>query len=525
MPKPNRQTIHNRQQEKRKEVLQAALEDAVYQELVWLRRNVVGKLHRFKLQKAAPGDLEKAEWKEDEHPRAADGKFGDKSAGSGGTKGDGGGTAGDSGGTAGGGDKAKDKPKEEKAEKPAEKPKAKLTFTPNTFITPYQEDSANVVYESAKHELLMQMINNKYDSKDTLKASIILNNSLTFDNTFNMMDDKDDFWVKIFGDSEAVKEWKDKVDAHAQSVKPKDKPKNKVEGDWGEIEIPKTLEVSKPLEIDEDMIDPSSVKDNKSLDTYLQRTNKYMNKELVKGTSWVTNNADVDNPDELGRFKKEIVDEIAERTGIKKDSVNKFIQSWAGTSNDSNINSLTIQKRAAELFGTKLSDWQQGKYNDAVGEGKPADWSDADIDKMLTAMYQHTQEQFKAAGITSVKMVRGIEYKGRKRDYVSDKAAWEAEIINKPFRDHIEQTWKAKEELTITGNVLESWSSRYDIAHGFCMNNGYAIAMDVPVSRIIGSARTGFGCLPEHEFVVLGGIEDSVNVVYHHSEYDLFSEH
>ena len=62
---PKRQTVHNRQQEKRKEVLQAALEAAVYQELVWLRRNVIGKLHRLRLQKAVPGDLAKAEWEED----------------------------------------------------------------------------------------------------------------------------------------------------------------------------------------------------------------------------------------------------------------------------------------------------------------------------------------------------------------------------------------------------------------------------------------------------------------------------
>lgn len=53
---------------------------------------------------------------------------------------------------------------------------------------------------------------------------------------------------------------------------------------------------------------------------------------------------------------------------------------------------------------------------------------------------------------------------------------------------------------------LTSWSADRTIAEEFASTTpgSFLYAIEVPVSWVIGSARTGFGCLHEFEFVLLG---------------------
>jgi len=50
------------------------------------------------------------------------------------------------------------------------------------------------------------------------------------------------------------------------------------------------------------------------------------------------------------------------------------------------------------------------------------------------------------------------------------------------------------------GNAMESWSYTTKTAKNF----GSVLAIRVPLKNIIATARSGFGCLNEQEFVLLG---------------------
>ena len=47
-----------------------------------------------------------------------------------------------------------------------------------------------------------------------------------------------------------------------------------------------------------------------------------------------------------------------------------------------------------------------------------------------------------------------------------------------------------------------------EFADGGYVNNAQNVmlSMEVPVNRIVGTSRTGFGCLTEGEFVILGSV-------------------
>jgi len=217
-------------------------------------------------------------------------------------------------------------------------------------------------------------------------------------------------------------------------------------------------------------------------------------------------------------LKNNAVDEISKEADIPKEVVNRLVEQWMFSSNDTRIASLLIQKNAAELFGISLSDFQKDKLFEAMGRYKDLlsikgtspellrDWdkltwdqklehvsefdagwlnanaykntvpvaSDEDTKKFLKCVYDRTQESFKKMGVTEVLLARGCDLSQQKKvgtDYI-----WE-------------------------GNTMESWSSNSKIAGAF--GNAVAYA-SVPVDRIISSCVTGFGCFSEHEFVVLG---------------------
>jgi hypothetical protein len=59
---------------------------------------------------------------------------------------------------------------------------------------------------------------------------------------------------------------------------------------------------------------------------------------------------------------------------------------------------------------------------------------------------------------------------------------------------------------------ISSWSASYDTAAGSfagaAETGGVIMTAQVPASQILSTPRTGFGCLNEHEFTVLGNVND-----------------
>lgn len=105
--------------------------------------------------------------------------------------------------------------------------------------------------------------------------------------------------------------------------------------------------------------------------------------------------------------------------------------------------------------------------------------------QLLRTMYENTQKYFKDKGITEVVMYRGVSLPIGKRPNLGEAAR-------------------------VRGNALESWSGDPKVARNF----GHAVfAMKIPVERILSTPMTGFGCLNEYEYVILGGVEDECMVV------------
>lgn len=71
-----------------------------------------------------------------------------------------------------------------------------------------------------------------------------------------------------------------------------------------------------------------------------------------------------DDEDVEGEFKHKVVTELAKAMGWENYKANAFIHSWANTANDHSMTSLEIQKAAAEVFDTQLSDWQKEKVEE-----------------------------------------------------------------------------------------------------------------------------------------------------------------
>jgi hypothetical protein len=194
--------------------------------------------------------------------------------------------------------------------------------------------------------------------------------------------------------------------------------------------------------------------------------------------------------------------------------VRTAIDQWAGTSADMNEWAIAMQRAAAEKYGMReavqlLEDGVlHSGYQTSIA---PRIWKDAErilqknrswFNHFLDAMYEHTQEEFARQGITEVTLFRGM---GRHALPGGDLPAWITTGTKAPGSD------------TFVGSMLEeglrplsSFSASYNTAQRF--SSGITIGTRVPVQYVVGTARTGFGCLTEQEFVVLGNVQGRATV-------------
>lgn len=181
--------------------------------------------------------------------------------------------------------------------------------------------------------------------------------------------------------------------------------------------------------------------------------------------------------------KIDIMNKLSEKSQLNTDVTRSMVSTWANTSADSDIDALKMQESAAKILGREPSDYVKkklaGKYM-----GTP-DYTDDERERFLRAMYEHTQDQFAKAGLKPTDTVR--VYRG---------------VTDIPEL----QGAKHGDEVNITQNPMTSWSLSRNLARGFSsgsLQSGSGIlTMDVPVSAIMGSCRSGFGCLSEAEVVI-----------------------
>jgi hypothetical protein len=188
--------------------------------------------------------------------------------------------------------------------------------------------------------------------------------------------------------------------------------------------------------------------------------------------------------------KQELVEALSDVSGVDIDAVNDVVGQWAITSNDTDMRSLSLQEAAAKEFGLELSDWQkdaiteinQRKVLQTAAQGKPLLPRDQER-AIIRAMHTETQAMFDAQGLKptdTITLFRGVNLPSSAR-----------------------AGWTFGEAVDYQGNAIESWTVSKHTASGFGFS---VVSMDVPVSNIVATARTGFGCLREGEFVILGSI-------------------
>ena len=168
-------------------------------------------------------------------------------------------------------------------------------------------------------------------------------------------------------------------------------------------------------------------------------------------------------------------------TMVREGVAASLVNTWAQTSNDHHEGALAIQNAIRAEFGlVDAAGWPH-----ASGERIYQQHSGT-LRKFAAAMYENTQADLAANGITEVTVYRGTG--------------------NTTF----EPTAGA---LTTTLRPASSWSADHNVAVGFAMHaterSGEAAAvmtLTVPADQVLSTPRTGVGCLHEREVVLLGGV-------------------
>lgn len=180
----------------------------------------------------------------------------------------------------------------------------------------------------------------------------------------------------------------------------------------------------------------------------------------------------------------------ADRQKAMYDEVNARVAGWAGSSGDSNPASIMMQLAVKDEFGVTgdpFVSFSGGSYLSKQDIHNRYAIAGDFYRRVARGMYDHTQEEFRTAGITHVSLYRGMGFESR--------PSWAT--VGKESRADL--------------MPINSWSTSRTqavrFANGAAGNGGGAhkivLQGTVPVELIIGTARTGFGCLNELEMVVL----------------------
>jgi len=238
---------------------------------------------------------------------------------------------------------------------------------------------------------------------------------------------------------------------------------------------------------------------------------------MDEGADWQTS-----SDQERSKAKVNIVEELAIISGVDKSTINDVIKQWSISSNDTDIRSLSLQQAAAEELDAKLSDWQKGKLDEIQRE------IDTRFERRHSELRGLTRAEFvKSQMISTFSPVasRGDEravlkamYKNTQ--YELEKAGYKPGDTIPLFRgitqDEPVTSFSSGDTVKYKGNAMESWTVGEDVAMDFASNegtydlNGMIVSMNVPIENIVGTARTGFGCMNEGEFVILGNIPGSL---------------
>lgn len=180
-----------------------------------------------------------------------------------------------------------------------------------------------------------------------------------------------------------------------------------------------------------------------------------------------------------------------------------LVDNWAGTASDSNPWALALQQAAEKEFGLPDGSFERALHDsDVSSQGQAYHIFQAHgpaLQAFVRAQYDATQEWLKLnfPGQDKLILYRGQGIGGVHAGALDTGTIDTAELDLQP---------------------MSSFSYTADTALDFVPagSESAMMGMEVPFDRIMATARTGFGCLNENEFVVLGepgGVTDTATVV------------
>lgn len=178
--------------------------------------------------------------------------------------------------------------------------------------------------------------------------------------------------------------------------------------------------------------------------------------------------------------------------------VNQLVARWAQTSGDANKQALGMQRAIAAEFKTGLKGMTHVSKSAADDGAAYYKQHSAGLRAFVRAQYNHTQKMLAEQGIDEI-----ILYRGMKIDAATYKKMMGTTKLGEPNQVNVKLT-------NIQLQPASSFSSEYGTAANFAAgawSDEVPLVMigRVPAKKILGSARSGYGCLGESEFVVLGG--------------------
>lgn len=208
--------------------------------------------------------------------------------------------------------------------------------------------------------------------------------------------------------------------------------------------------------------------------------------------------------EERAEVKASIAKDLAAKSGLDEDMVNRAVGQWAVTSSGDD-RAIRMQASAVEEFALEMPEYVRQRLDELGPESDPSQtfesqlfgkrWANSEERRsLLRSMYDQTQERFRENGLTKndvVTLSRGVRLSASEVPGV-----------------------KVGDTLSLEANPLSSWSLSRGIAQQYARGEkgpvggaglvGVVLEMDIPIGAIVSTARTGFGCLAEGEFVVLG---------------------
>lgn len=174
---------------------------------------------------------------------------------------------------------------------------------------------------------------------------------------------------------------------------------------------------------------------------------------------------------------------------VRQAACGNLISLWASSSNNASPDALAMQEIASKEFGVaNHASWQMAPFVEDKVESNIQEHGDI-YALFLRAQYDGTQEFLKANGVDSVTVYRGM----------------------KELPENVVSQVALDSTQNIQMRPLSSWSGDEEVARNFAYSpdgrNNVSVIMQatIPAEQILSMPGTGFGCLHEQEFVVLGG--------------------